>query len=403
LVINIQIANLPKKSTNYMKLNCQKEKFSLPENDIYLNCATMGPLMKTTEIAGIQAINNKSNPKTLSQEAFFESSETLKTACAKLVNAPIDRIALVPSASYGMAIVAKNLATKNNLKSGQHILLVQDEFPSDVYAWDEVCAQKSLRIRTIAPPDNMDNRGKVWNQRLIAAINSETCLVAISPVHWADGTLFDLKAIAHACKLNDALFVIDGTQSVGALPLDIQDIKPDALVCAGYKWLLGPYSCGFAYFGPYFDDGSPLEQNWINRVGSNDFKNLINYQSNYRSGAWRYNMGEQSNFILNPMLTDSITNLMAWGIDNIQEYCKNLVAEPIQKLKNMGYWVENEQYRANHLFGIRLPENLDLTSIQNNLLERNIHVSFRGSAIRISPHLYNNENDLAALVEVLTF
>ncbi len=385
-----------------INLTCQKDKFSLPENEIFLNCATMAPLMKSTEMIGIEAIKIKSNPKLITQETFFESNQILKNTCAKLVNAAPDRIALVPSASYGMAIVAKNLASKKGLKPGHHILLVKDEFPSDVYAWDEICAHKGLRIRTIAPPDNLEDRGKVWNQRLIAAINTETCLVAISPVHWADGTLFDLKAIATACKLNDALFVIDGTQSVGALPIDIQEVKPDALVCAGYKWLMGPYSCGFAYFGPYFDDGSPLEQNWINRVGSDDFKNLIDYQSKYRSGAWRYNVGEQSNFILNPMLTNALENLMAWGIENIQAYCKSLVTEPIQKLINMGYWVENEGFRANHLFGIRLPENANLGLIQSRLTERNIYVSFRGSAIRISPHVYNDERDLEALVEALT-
>jgi selenocysteine lyase/cysteine desulfurase len=384
-------------------LICQKEKFSLPTNEIYLNCATMGPIMKTTEMAGIEAVKQKSQPRYFTQERFFESNEKLKISVGKLINASPDRIALVPSVSYGMAIVAKNLTSKKGLKAGQHILLVQDEFPSDVYAWDEICAQKSLRIRTITPPDNMDERGKVWNQRLISAINTDTCLVVISPVHWADGTLFDLLAIAKACKLNDALFVIDGTQSVGALPIDINEIKPDALICAGYKWLLGPYSCGFAYFGSFFDDGSPLEQNWINRVNSDDFKNLINYQSNYRSGAWRYNMGEQSNFILNPMLTDSIENLLNWGVENIQEYCKNLVAEPINELRKKGYWVENEQYRSNHLFGIRLPENLDISLIQSKLGDRNIQVSYRGSAIRISVNVYNDEVDLAALVDSLTF
>jgi selenocysteine lyase/cysteine desulfurase len=384
-----------------MTLICQKDKFSLPETDIYLNCATMAPILKSTELIGIQAVKNKSNPKLITQDTYFESAQNLKTSCAKLVNSSVDRIALVPSASYGMAIVAKNLATKKGLKPGQHIILVQDEFPSDVYAWDEVCAQKSLRIRTISPPDNMDERGKVWNQRLISAINSDTCLVVISPVHWADGTLFDLVAISKACQLNDALFVIDGTQSVGALPLDIQVIKPDALVVAGYKWLMGPYSCGFAYFGSFFDDGSPLEQNWVNRVGSDDFSNLNQYNSNYRSGAWRYNMGEQSNFILNPMLADSIENLMLWGVENIQEYCKNLVAEPIQKLKNMGYWIENGSFRANHLFGIRLPENGNISLIQKRLTERNIQVSFRGTAIRISPHVYNDVSDLETLVDAL--
>ena len=300
-----------------------------------------------------------------------------------------------------MAIVAKNLAAKKGLKSGQHILLIKDEFPSDVYAWDEICAQKSLRIRTISPPDNMSERGKVWNQRFVNAINTETCMVVISPVQWTDGTLFDLKAIAKACQLNDALFVIDGTQSVGALPIDIQEIKPDALICAGYKWLLGPYSCGFGYFGPYFDDGSPLEQNWLNRIGSNDFKNLVDYQPNYRPGANRYNYGEQSNFILNPMLAASIQQLLDWGIENIQNYCKELVAEPINQLKSMGYWVENEANRSSHLFGIRPPEGQDISLIQKNLAEKNIFVSVRGEAIRVSPHLYNEAGDFEALIDVL--
>ncbi len=385
-----------------MNITCQKDKFSLPTNEIFLNCATMGPILKTTEAAGIEAVKQKSQPSFFTQEHFFEPNEKLKAAVGKLINAPAHRVALVPSASYGMAIVAKNLAFKKGLKSGQHILLVQDEFPSDVYAWDEICAQKGLRIRTISPPDQLEERGKVWNQRLISAINMDTALVVIGPVHWADGTLFDLTAISKACQLNDALFVIDGTQSVGALPLDIQQIKPDALICAGYKWLLGPYSCGFGYFGPFFDNGSPLEQNWINRVGSDDFKNLIQYQSNYRSGAWRYNVGEQSNFILNPMLTDAIENIVDWGVDNIQEYCKNLVKEPINQLRTMGYWIENEQYRANHLFGIRLPENRDNAIIQQRLADRNIKISYRGPAIRISVNVFNDEADLAALVKALT-
>lgn len=385
-----------------MNIACQKHKFSLPTNEIFLNCATMGPILKTTEAAGIEAVKQKSKPSLFTQEHFFEPNEKLKAVIAKLINASADRIALMPSASYGMAIVAKNLAFKKGLKSGQHILLVQDEFPSDVYAWDEICAQKGLRIRTIAPPDNLEERGKVWNQRLLSAIGIDTAMVVICPVHWADGTLFDLEAIAKACQLNDALFVIDGTQSVGALPLNIQTIKPDALVCAGYKWLLGPYSCGFGYFGPYFDNGSPIEQNWLNRKGSNDFKNLINYQSTYRPGAWRYNMGEQSNFILNPMLTDAIENLIGWGIENIQEYCKNLVTEPINKLKKMGYWIENEQYRANHLFGIRLPQGMEMSQIQKKLEEKNIKVSYRGAAIRISVNVFNDEADLEALVEALS-
>lgn len=384
-------------------LICQKEKFSLPTNQHFINCATMGPLSKKVVEIGQQAIFNKAQPAQITQDTFFEYSESLKNTIGKMINASAHRIALVPSVSYGMAVVAKNLAGKKNLKPGHHILVVQDEFPSDVYAWDEICANKGLRIRTINAPENLEDRGKVWNERLIRAINPETAIVVVCPVHWSDGTLFDLINIGHHCRLNDALLVIDGTQSLGAMPFDVQQVKPDALVCAGYKWLLGPYSCGFAYYGSYFDDGVPIEQNWINRQNSNDFKNLINYQSNYRPGAYRYNMGEQSNFILNPMLQASLEQLMDWGIDNIQNYCKNLTAEPINALRQAGYWVEKESHRANHLFGVRVPKGKDLTEIQKRLEENNVLVSFRGAAIRISPNIYNNEADMAALVKSMVF
>ena len=79
-----------------------------------------------------------------------------------------------------------------------------------------------------------------------------------------------------------AQLVIDGTQSVGALPINVQELQPDALICAGYKWLMGPYSIALAYYGPYFDQGEPLEEGWINRYGSEDFTNLVQYQDRYQ-------------------------------------------------------------------------------------------------------------------------
>ena len=84
-------------------------------------------------------------------------------------------------------------------------------------------------------------------------------------VHWADGTIFDMKKIRKKTSENNALLIIDGTQSIGSMPFNLNEIQPDALVCAGYKWLMGPYGSGLAYYGKYFDDGKPIEESWINR------------------------------------------------------------------------------------------------------------------------------------------
>ena len=102
--------------------------------------------------------------------------------------------------------------------------------------------------------------------------------------------------------------IIDGSQSIGALPYDNENIKPDALFTVGYKWLLGPFSLGRGYYGEYFDGGIPLEENWVNRKHSKDFQNLVNYTDEYGPIAARYNVGQNSNFHLVPILNETIMN-----------------------------------------------------------------------------------------------
>lgn len=385
-----------------MSLTCQKHLFSLEDGIHYINCATMSPNLKSVEEAGIQGILRKSQPQRITQESFFETTAPVQEAYSKLINCPEPkRIALIPSTSYGMAIVAKNLAFKAGLASGQEILMVHEEFPSDVYAWEEIAEDKGLSIRYILPPDTLENRGKIWNERLLEAVNHNTCMVVVSPTHWADGTRFDLVTLGARCREVGAWLILDGTQSIGAMPFDIQKIQPDAVINVGYKWLLGPYSAGAAYFGPAFDEGRPLERNWINRVGSEEFKNLVNYQTEYRPFADRYNVGERSNFILNPMFCASLTQILDWGVENIEAYCHQLLEEPLKLLQEKGFWVDDLPYRSKHLVGLRIPPQADITRIQASLKARNVQVSFRGQAIRIAPHVYNDMNDIDALVEGL--
>ena len=131
-------------------------------------------------------------------------------------------------------------------------------------------------------------------------------------IHWADGTLFNLMAIREKTREHDALLIIDGTQSVGALPFSVAKIQPDALICAGYKWLLGPYALGVAWYSDYFNDGEPLEHNWLNRLQSEDFTRLTQYQEKFQDKADRYSVGESSNFILVPMLIRALEQLLQW-------------------------------------------------------------------------------------------
>jgi selenocysteine lyase/cysteine desulfurase len=379
----------------------QKHLFSFPSDVHYLNCATMGPNLKSVEAAGIQGILRKSQPYGIVQEGFFDTIEIVKNEFSKMIHcADSQRIALMGSVSYGMATVAKNIIHKGLAKAGKKIVLVGEEFPSDVYAWDELKGY-GVTIEFVQAPQTLVNRGQIWNEKFLEAIDSQTIAVCVSPSHWADGTLFDLIKIGQKCRTVGALFLIDGTQHIGAYPFDIQQIKADFVVVATYKWLLGPYSNALAYLSDWFDDGVPLEQNWAMRKNSDDFKNLINYQSEYRPKAYRYNIGEMSNFTNLPMIAEALRQLNEWGVENIQSYAKNLATSYLETLKNSGYWIENDGFRANHLLGIRLPEGVELNKIQQELLAKKVYVSYRGSAIRVSVNVWNDDADLEILTDVL--
>jgi selenocysteine lyase/cysteine desulfurase len=379
----------------------QKHFFSLPDDVHYLNCATMGPNLKSVEAAGIEGLLRKSQPYGITQDHFFDTLEIVKSEFAKIINcADNQRIAIMGSVSYGLATVAKNLMKRGLAQAGKKIVMVGEEFPSIVYAWDEL-KEHGVAVELVTAPDSLENRGQLWNEKLLESIDNQTLLVCISPSHWSDGTLFDLLAIGERCREVDAFFCIDGTQHIGAYPFDIQAVKADFVVTAAYKWLLGPYGNALAYMSEWFDDGSPLEQNWAMRKDSNDFKNLINYQSDYRPKAYRYNIGEMSNFTNLPMIAESLRQLNEWGIDRIQNYAKTLAFRYLEDLREAGYWIENEQFRANHLFGIRLPQGVDLSKIQQELLARKLFVSYRGSAIRVAVNVWNDEQDLEILKEVL--
>lgn len=359
----------------------------------------MSPLMKSVEEAGFKGLIRKRQPSEIGADDFFNEAEELRNAFAQLVNVTEpNRIAIVASASYGLANVANNL----KVISGDEIILIGEQFPSNVYSWRKIAKDANANIITVPAPENSLERGAEWNSKILDAINSKTKLVACAHAHWSDGTLFDLKAIRERTREVGAWLVIDGTQTIGALPFDVEEIQPDALIASGYKSLMGPYGIGLAYYGPALDGGVPIEENWINRYKSEDFRNLVNYSDDYQPGALRYEVGGHSNFITVPMLLEAIRILNSWGAYQVQDYCKELVREPVQKLREAGFIIEKEAHRASNIFGIRLGEHHVMADIKNRLQQANIFVSYRGDAIRISPNVYNEITDLDHLVDILT-
>ena len=381
-------------------LTCQKSHFALPLGLHYLNCAYMAPLAHRVRTAGIAGIDRRAAPQLIGPRDFFEESDLVRCLFSRIINSPDpNRIAIVPSVSYGLATVARNVRAA----AGDNIVVLDEQFPSNVYTWRRLCAERGLTLRTVSPPPHQaGGRAGEWNARVLTAIDRRTAVVAVPQVHWTDGTLFDLEHIGQRARACHALFVVDGTQSVGAFPFDIQRIQPDALVCAGYKWLLGPYSTGLAYYGRVFDDGTPLEEGWITRRDSDVFADLVRYRDDYQGAAVRYDVGERSNFTLLPMLAAALELVLQWTVPAIQDYCRALTAEVTETLRERGYWIEEDTWRGSHLFGVRPPDTGHTAALSSRLSARQVTVSLRGDAIRVAPHLYNDGGDIRALFDALT-
>lgn len=376
----------------------QKHLFSIPEEVTYLNIASLSPSFKAVEQAGIDAVLQKSKPYTISISDFFDPVTQLKTLLAKLIacNEP-ERIVTIPSVSYGMATVANNI----KLKPNDEILVVEEQFPSNIYVWQRLAETYNAKIVTVKNPNSTTSNGKQWNADILEAITSKTAVVALGNIHWSNGTIFDLKAIRNKSKAYKALLIIDGSQSVGALPFSVKEIQPDTLICAGYKWLFGPYGCAYAYYGNYFDNGNPIENNWSNRLHSENFVGLTNYESEYKPFANRYASGQHANFIYIKMQIAALTQLLDWTPKAIQDYCRSISNVAVKELTNLGCLIEDETYRAHHLFGIKLPNGIAISQLKSALQEQQIHVSFRGEYIRISCHLYNTKTDFDKLVNCI--
>ncbi|MGH6944761.1 MAG: aminotransferase class V-fold PLP-dependent enzyme [Geminicoccaceae bacterium] len=371
---------------------CQRHLFDLPDDVAYLNCAYMSPLLKRAVEAGASGLARKGHPWTVSAADFFTESERARGLFALLLGAAADDVAIVPSASYGLALAAANLCCR----VGDRILVLEDQFPSNVYTWRALAERTGAEVLTVMRPRDGD-----WTGAVLAALDQRVAIAALPHCHWTDGSLADLAHIGARCRETGSALVVDVTQSLGAWPLDLAAARPDYLVCAGYKWLLGPYSLGYLYVAPRHQDGRPLEHNWIAREASEDFSRLIDYRDRYQPGARRFDVGERSNFALLPASIAALEQLLAWRVEAIGRTLAAMTAAIAERAAGLGLGSMSPPLRAGHFLGLRFPERVP-PDLPARLAKEQVHVSLRGDSLRITPHLYNHQDDVDRLFAVLS-
>lgn len=371
---------------------CQRHLFDIPDDIAYLNCAYIGAIPNSVRDIGLVGAARKSQPWHIHPPDFFTDAEAGRELFARLVNASPEDIAVIPAASYGTATAARNLP----VTAGQRILVLEDQFPSNVYPWRELARARDADIFTVPRPADDD-----CTAAILSALDERVAIAALPHIHWTDGGLIDLVAVGERCRAVGAALVVDGTQSVGALPFDVQAIQPDFLAVATYKWLLGPYGLGYLYVAPKWQNSEPIEHNWIDRKGSENFAGLVAYQDDFQPGARRFDVGERGNIHLLPMANAAVSQLLDWGVAEIQETLQARTERMAERADALGIQCLPLDQRAGHYLGFRFPGGVP-EGLADRLAAARVYVSVRGAtAMRVTPHLWVNDADEDRFFEVL--
>ena len=369
----------------------QRAQFEIDDEVAYLNTASLSPLLRSVRAAGEAALVQRGRPWTITADHWFSDVERLRSSIARLINGSPEGVALVPASSYGLSVAARNL----HAGPGDRVLVLGQEFPSSYYTWRRFAA------RTGSDLVEVDRQpGQRWVDAVLAALDERTAVVVVPNVHWTNGAWVDLHAVKVRAGDVGAALVVDASQSLGAVPLDIESLRPDFVVSVGYKWQLGAVGVSYLYVDERHRSGEPLEENWALRVGADDFAALVDYQDEYQPGARRFDMGQRPSFGLVPMAIAAIDQLLAWGVPDIAEALGRVTDEIAERARALGLAPPARDERGPHILGLELPPDA-MDRVAGALARNGVVVSVRGRSLRIAPHLHTSTADIDRLVDAL--
>jgi selenocysteine lyase/cysteine desulfurase len=376
-------------------LPSQRHLFSIPKEVTYLDAAYMSPIPKGAAEAGARGASVKAAPWDMTIGSYYDEVERARELAAAFIGASADDIAVISATSYGIAVAASNVP----VPAGSVIIMMENEHTSHRYAWYELAQQKNARVVAVSRRPEQS-----WGQALVAAIRGADAPVAVvagTMVHWFEGMTVDIDTVADAARAAGASLVMDGTQWVGALPFDVMRVRPDFLSFATYKFLLGPYRLAFLYAGKaWHDKGRPIEFHSWNRLGGERPDFYLETMPDYLPGARRYDMGERSDFAVLPVAIKALELLLEWGVPAVNERLRHLNAIIWSEAERRGFSGPPAEYRAPHIAVVELGRR-HRPDLARDLKLQNAIVTIRGTKMRVTPHVYNEEQDIVRLFDIL--
>ena len=376
-------------------LPSQRALFDIPREVCYFNAAGWSPLPLAVQEAGRAGVARKGRPWLIDQAFAADQHERARSAAARLIHADPRDVALISSIAYGVATAAKGLV----VPAGSRVLVLQDDHSSPVLEWMTRASDGGFTVEVVRRPGNGD-----WTEAVVAAVErrgvAPVTLASISSVHWSDGGIIDLDRVGAALRAQGAALLVDATHGAGVLAMDVRALDPDFVIFPTYKWLLGPYGRAFLYVAKRHQDKVPLEQTSYGRRSVRAEQSTYLADTTYVADARRFDMGERDHFISLEMACVGMEMMAAWGNAAVVERLAVLTARLADGLREVDVVIPESRMRAPHILSLGFPGGMPAGLIER-LAAEGIYVAPRLGRMRISPHVYNDEEDVDRFVAAL--
>jgi cysteine desulfurase/selenocysteine lyase len=361
---------------------------------VWLDCAHQGPLPRAAAEAVRRAVEWKVSPYEMPDSEFADAPDRLKRASGRLINAPAEEIVLGNSTSYGIHLLANGIPWND----GDRVLLVESGFPASILPWLGL-AKRGARVEFVRPPGVV-----AWAEEVEARLTPRTRLFCASWVNSFSGGAIDLEAIGRVCEERGVLFVVNGSQAVGARAVDVRAAPIDALVSCGFKWLCGPYGTGFCWMRPELLASLQYNQiYWLAMQRGRSLNQMREYRLRDDLGSYQYDVFCPASFLNVLPWIASLEYLLSKEIHRVEAYDQQLVSRLVQGLDPVKYRVLSPDSgpARSTLVLLTHRERSRNEELYTLLGERGIDVSLREGNLRVSPHLYNTGEEIDALLSEL--
>ncbi len=384
------MTNPPADETNWERL---RKLCPITDKWAYFDHAAVAPLPQPAREAVLQWLDEATYDGDTVWPRWAKCIEKTRNAAALMLGATTDEIALIPNTTSGLSLIAEGLPWV----AGENVVTLANEFPSNLYPWMNL-ATRGIETRRVEV-----ERGRVDLERLLAACDPQTRVIAVSWVGYASGWRLDVAELVQAAHARGILVCLDAIQGLGVFPLNVRTTAVDFVAADGHKWQLGPEGAGLLYIRrEHLDMLRPWGVGWNSVVHAYDFAHI---EFRLKASAARYEGGSQ-NMVGLLAWGASLDMLTAFGLSADQSTIADRVLSithlACERLAECGAVIHShrdERHRSG-IVSFEMPGR-DAGELRRRCLEQHVVLSCREGRLRISPHAYVNSTDVDRLIDAL--